>query len=61
MTLRVPLYRNTRNKTFQATTWQIKYDLENVNQTGSYTLRVALASASAAELQVYILTFKPQV
>ncbi|KAG8642790.1 rhamnogalacturonate lyase B [Manihot esculenta] len=44
--------RNTRNKTFQATTWQIKYDLENVNQTASYTLRVALASASAAELQV---------
>ncbi|XP_058006531.1 rhamnogalacturonate lyase B-like isoform X1 [Hevea brasiliensis] len=44
--------RKTGNNTFQATTWQIKYDLENVNRTGSYALQVALASASAAELQV---------
>ncbi|KAK9166215.1 hypothetical protein Scep_001406 [Stephania cephalantha] len=39
---------------YLATTWQIIFNLDNVDQTGTYTLRVALASASVAELQVRI-------
>ncbi|KAL3838683.1 hypothetical protein ACJIZ3_023274 [Penstemon smallii] len=37
---------------FQSTTWQIKFNLENVVEAGNYTLQLALASAQAAELQV---------
>jgi rhamnogalacturonan endolyase len=41
------------NHTYQATTWQIKFEIENATpRTGDYTLQVALASASASELQV---------
>ncbi|KAL4179886.1 hypothetical protein AMTRI_Chr13g89460 [Amborella trichopoda] len=40
------------NGTYQATTWQIEFNLDNVNQDGTYKLRVALASAAMAELQV---------
>ncbi|XP_022773018.1 probable rhamnogalacturonate lyase B isoform X2 [Durio zibethinus] len=39
---------------YEGTTWQIKFNLENVNQTGTYKLRVALATAYVAELQVRI-------
>ncbi|CAK9186564.1 unnamed protein product [Ilex paraguariensis] len=46
--------RKKDDQTYQATTWQIKFKLENVNQTGKYTLRLALASAAQAELQVRI-------
>ncbi|OVA03491.1 Rhamnogalacturonate lyase [Macleaya cordata] len=38
--------------TFQATTWQIKFNLENLDEPGTYKLRLALASAKDAELQV---------
>ncbi|XP_026432925.1 rhamnogalacturonate lyase B-like isoform X2 [Papaver somniferum] len=41
-------------KEFKKTTWKIKFDLVNVDQTGTYTLWVALASATYAELQVRI-------
>ncbi|KAL8494755.1 hypothetical protein ACS0TY_025558 [Phlomoides rotata] len=46
----------TRKKqnTYQGTTWQIKFVLDNVNQSGMYKLRVAIASASLAELQVRV-------
>ncbi|XVE83037.1 hypothetical protein DITRI_Ditri16bG0054700 [Diplodiscus trichospermus] len=44
--------RNMGNSTTRPTTWQIKYSLENVNRTGNYTLQLALASASYAEVQV---------
>ncbi|XP_020530602.1 probable rhamnogalacturonate lyase B isoform X1 [Amborella trichopoda] len=44
--------RKGENGTYQATTWQIKFDLDSVNQDGTYKLRVALASAAMAELQV---------
>ncbi|XP_059624760.1 probable rhamnogalacturonate lyase B isoform X4 [Cornus florida] len=44
--------RNLGNKTYVSTTWQIVFDLKNVNPMGTYTLRLALASATMAELQV---------
>ncbi|XP_020537187.1 probable rhamnogalacturonate lyase B isoform X2 [Jatropha curcas] len=44
--------RNIGNQNYQATTWEIKFELENVNQNGNYTLQVALASSAASELQV---------
>ncbi|GKA37010.1 probable rhamnogalacturonate lyase B isoform X1 [Tanacetum coccineum] len=46
--------RNVGNKTYIPTTWTILFDLENVEPTGSYTIRLALASATAAELHVRI-------
>ncbi|XWS25409.1 hypothetical protein CRYUN_Cryun27aG0065700 [Craigia yunnanensis] len=40
---------------YEGTTWQIKFNLDNnVNQTGTYKLRIALATAYGAELQVRI-------
>lgn len=39
---------------YQATTWQIKFKLENVDQSSSYKLQVAIASATVAELQVRV-------
>ncbi|KAJ6758148.1 hypothetical protein OIU74_027273 [Salix koriyanagi] len=44
--------RNAGNNTYNPTTWQIKFDLERVNQTGHYTLQLALASAHLCSLQV---------
>ncbi|TQD81016.1 hypothetical protein C1H46_033431 [Malus baccata] len=41
-----------RNGTYEAATWQIVFQLENVWNTGNYTLQLALASANYAELQV---------
>lgn len=46
--------RKTDEKTYQGTTWQIKFKLDNVDQNEIYTLRLALASAAQAELQVHI-------
>ncbi|MCI21517.1 rhamnogalacturonate lyase B-like protein, partial [Trifolium medium] len=40
------------NKTFQATTWSVVFKLESV-VPGNYTLQLALASASNAEVQVH--------
>ncbi|KAK9090224.1 hypothetical protein Sjap_023401 [Stephania japonica] len=37
---------------YQPTTWQIRFNLNNVGRRGSYKLRLALASSSLAELQV---------
>lgn len=45
-------WRKKQDNTYQGTTWQIKFVLDTVDQTGTYKLRVALASASLAELQV---------
>ncbi|XP_019053046.1 PREDICTED: probable rhamnogalacturonate lyase B [Nelumbo nucifera] len=46
--------RKTGNKTYQPTTWRITFKLEAMNQpqNGNYTLRLALASATQAEVQV---------
>ncbi|KAG9135726.1 hypothetical protein Leryth_002445 [Lithospermum erythrorhizon] len=44
--------RKVGNKTYVPTTWQIKFPLANIR--GTYTLRIALASATYAELRVWI-------
>ncbi|XP_059281603.1 probable rhamnogalacturonate lyase B [Lycium ferocissimum] len=46
--------RKKDEKTYQGTTWQIKFKLDNVNQEEIYTLRLALASAAQAKLQVRV-------
>ncbi|KAL3524991.1 hypothetical protein ACH5RR_013363 [Cinchona calisaya] len=46
--------RNIGNKTYIPTTWQIIFDLENIDESATYMLRMALASANEAELQVRI-------
>lgn len=47
-------FRKKDNNTYQGTTWQIKFELDNVNQNSTYILRVAIASANLSELQVYL-------
>ncbi|THG07287.1 hypothetical protein TEA_001877 [Camellia sinensis var. sinensis] len=49
-----PPNRRKSDNTYQGTTWQIKFNLDNVDQSGSYKLRVAVASATLAELQVRV-------
>ncbi|XVF15323.1 hypothetical protein REPUB_Repub09cG0141700 [Reevesia pubescens] len=44
--------RNVGNNTSWGTTWQVKFNLQDVNVTGNYTLQLALAAASYAEVQV---------
>ncbi|WOL18187.1 putative rhamnogalacturonate lyase B isoform X1 [Canna indica] len=44
--------RKTGDKSYQATTWQIKFQVDDIDQTGIYKLRVALASATLSELQI---------
>lgn len=39
---------------YQGTTWKIKFKLDDVNQSGVYKLRLALATAHLAELQVRV-------
>nr|XP_027074022.1 probable rhamnogalacturonate lyase B isoform X1 [Coffea arabica]XP_027077819.1 probable rhamnogalacturonate lyase B isoform X1 [Coffea arabica] len=46
--------RNVGNKTYVPTTWQIAFDLDNIDFFGTYMLQIALASANEAELQVRI-------
>lgn len=46
--------RRKEDNTYQGTTWQIKFKLDSVNQRGTYKLRVALAQAALAELQIRI-------
>ncbi|KAK2975651.1 hypothetical protein RJ640_000676 [Escallonia rubra] len=43
--------RHVGNRTYIPTTWRILFDLKHVDQTGNYTLQLALASATTAELQ----------
>ncbi|KAL3845111.1 hypothetical protein ACJIZ3_002514 [Penstemon smallii] len=44
----------TRNvsRNYRPTTWKIEFDVRNVIRAGTYTLRMALASANFAEIQV---------
>ncbi|PIA41212.1 hypothetical protein AQUCO_02300190v1 [Aquilegia coerulea] len=44
--------RKTKQNFYEATTWQIKFNLSNVGQSTTYKLRLALAAASQAELLV---------
>ncbi|XP_059438373.1 rhamnogalacturonate lyase B-like [Corylus avellana] len=43
--------RNINNRTYEAATWKIVFELESVN-IGNYTLQLALASANEADLEV---------
>lgn len=45
-------FRMKDETTYQATTWQIKFKLDAIQPRGTYKLRLALASANQAELQV---------
>ncbi|KAL6560102.1 hypothetical protein OROHE_006340 [Orobanche hederae] len=42
------------NNNYAPTTWRIIFDARNVRRRGLYTLRLALASANLAEIQVWI-------
>ncbi|EOA18623.1 hypothetical protein CARUB_v10007197mg [Capsella rubella] len=46
--------RKAGNGTYEATTWQIKFNLKAVTQTGNYTLRIALAAATTVNLMVQV-------
>ncbi|KAH0713435.1 hypothetical protein KY289_009394 [Solanum tuberosum] len=43
--------RKIGNNTYKATTWKIIFNLANVSNASNYTLQLALAAASQAELQ----------
>lgn len=47
--------RKIGNNTYRGTTWQILFNLRNVSKNGEYTLRIAVASATMATIQVGIL------
>ncbi|GKB78623.1 probable rhamnogalacturonate lyase B, partial [Tanacetum coccineum] len=38
---------------YEKTTWTVKFKLNNVNRNGTYTLRLALASAQLSDLQAF--------
>ena len=46
--------RRKENGMYQGTTWQIRFKLDSVHQGGTYKLRIAIASATLAEVQVHI-------
>ncbi|KAL5556619.1 hypothetical protein UlMin_038855 [Ulmus minor] len=46
--------RKSGDKTYQETTWQVIFQLDNVMRFQDYTLQLALASASLTDLQVRI-------
>jgi hypothetical protein len=50
-------FRKKDDNSYQGTTWQIKFKLDNVQNSGSYKLRLALATANVAELQVSFFSF----
>jgi rhamnogalacturonan endolyase len=45
--------RKKDDGTLEGTTWQIKFKLDDVDQSGAFKLRLALATANVAELQVW--------
>ncbi|XP_004288872.1 PREDICTED: rhamnogalacturonate lyase B-like [Fragaria vesca subsp. vesca] len=46
--------RKMGNNTYKGSTWQIKFNLGNVDKNTTYTLRISLATAHVSELQVRI-------
>ncbi|KAK6142587.1 hypothetical protein DH2020_022935 [Rehmannia glutinosa] len=46
--------RRAGDNVYKSTTWQIKFDVENVDESGIYILRLALASAHNSDLQVRV-------
>ncbi|KAK7301084.1 hypothetical protein RJT34_11944 [Clitoria ternatea] len=46
--------RKQKDGSYRGTTWQIKFNLDDVEASGIYKLRLALASANLSELQVRV-------
>ncbi|XP_038715580.1 probable rhamnogalacturonate lyase B isoform X1 [Tripterygium wilfordii] len=46
--------RKKDDGSYQATTWQIKFNIDNADQSANYKLLLALATANSAELQVRV-------
>ncbi|KAL0440028.1 UNVERIFIED_CONTAM: hypothetical protein Slati_2485800 [Sesamum latifolium] len=46
--------RRIGDNSYKSTTWQIKFNITTVDEGGTYTLRLALASAHNSELQVRV-------
>lgn len=46
--------RKVGDKAYKPTTWQIKFNLESIDHNGSYTLRIALSSATSSILEVRV-------
>ncbi|XP_059435407.1 rhamnogalacturonate lyase B-like [Corylus avellana] len=53
--------RNINDQKYEPATWKILFDLKSVNNNGNYTLRLALASANEANLEVRFNDVKAQV
>ncbi|XP_009771423.1 uncharacterized protein LOC107773907 isoform X2 [Nicotiana tabacum] len=53
------IYNDDGNKTYVPTTWQVLFDLDDIDQSANYTLQLALASANDAELQVQFNDAEP--
>ncbi|XP_075089667.1 uncharacterized protein LOC107815910 [Nicotiana tabacum] len=47
-------FNDEGNKTYIPTTWQIAFDLQEVEKPSNYTLQLALASTNEAELQIRV-------
>lgn len=45
-------FRRKEDGSHHGTTWKVKFSLDNVDRRNTYKLRIALASATLAELQV---------
>lgn len=50
----IAFYRRKEDNTHHGTTWQIKFNLDCIDRSNAYKLRVAIASATLAELQVFL-------
>ncbi|XP_055834995.1 uncharacterized protein LOC129903461 isoform X1 [Solanum dulcamara] len=46
--------RKVDDNAYEPTTWKIKFNLESIDQNGSYTLRIALSSATFSILEVRV-------
>ncbi|XP_047965980.1 rhamnogalacturonate lyase B-like [Salvia hispanica] len=46
--------RKSGNNKYKPTTWKIQFNLTNIDNVGVYTLRIALACANLANIQVWI-------
>ncbi|KAI3832910.1 hypothetical protein MKW92_013118 [Papaver armeniacum] len=53
--------RKLGNKVYNSTTWQIKFNLDSVDQGTIYKLRVALASTTGAELQIQLNNLNTEI
>ncbi|KAK3225569.1 hypothetical protein Dsin_005431, partial [Dipteronia sinensis] len=53
-TKNVAYFRKKPDNTYQGTTWQVKFNLNKINNSGIYNLRLALATANVVQLQVRV-------